>query len=154
MAKLNAEMKRVVSEQKLGFVATVDVDGAPNVSPKGTFLVLDDEHIMFGELRSPNTVRNIAERPRVEVNFVDPIIRKGIRIKGNAHFAASGCEEFVALEPRFREVWGDLCDKLGGIVIIKVDKAAPLSSPAYDVGATQEELKEQFLTFFTQLHSN
>ncbi|MCP5084222.1 MAG: pyridoxamine 5'-phosphate oxidase family protein [Alphaproteobacteria bacterium] len=147
-------MKQVIGEQKLGFVASVDADGGPNVSPKGTFLVLDDEHFMFGELRSPNTVRNIAERPKVEVNFVDPIIRKGIRVKGDAHFAPSGSEEFVELEPQFREVWGELCDILGGIVVIKVEKAAPLSSPAYDVGTTEEELKEQFLTYFTQLHSN
>ncbi len=54
MAKLTEGMKRVVSEQKLGFVATVGEDGLPNLSPKGTFLVLDDEHIVFAEIRSPN----------------------------------------------------------------------------------------------------
>lgn len=153
MACLSPQMKQVIAEQKLGFVGSVDADGAPNVSPKGTFLVLDDDHIMFGEIRSPNTLRNIAERPRVEVNFVDPIIRKGLRIKGTARFVAAGTEEFVATEPRFREVWGDLCDSLGGIVMIEVEKAAPLSSPAYDMGATEEELKAQYLAHFTQLHS-
>ena len=153
MARLSPQMKQVIAEQKLGFVGSVDADGAPNVSPKGTFLVLDDEHIMFGEIRSPNTLRNIAERPRVEVNFVDPIIRKGLRVKGAARFVASGSEEFEALEPQFRAVWGDLCDSLGGIVVIKVDKAAPLSSPAYDHGATEDALKAQYIAYFTQLHS-
>lgn len=153
MARLSPQMKQVIGQQKLGFVASVDADGVPNLSPKGTFLVLDDEHIMFGEIRSPNTLRNIAERPAVEVNFVDPIIRKGVRVKGAARFVASGTEEFVALEPQFREVWGELCDSLGGIVVIKVEKAAPLSSPAYDMGTTEEELKAQYLTYFTQLHS-
>ena len=33
---LTEEMKRVVLEQKLGFVATVCPDGTPNLSPKGT----------------------------------------------------------------------------------------------------------------------
>ncbi len=154
MASLSPQMKQVIAEQKLGFVASVDADGGPNVSPKGTFLVLDDEHIMFGEIRSPGTLRNIAERPKVDINFVDPIIRKGLRIKGTARFVASGSEEFVALEPRFREVWGELCDSLGGIVVVKVEKALPLSSPAYDMGTTEEELKAQYITYFTQLHSN
>ena len=51
MAKLTEDMKRVVSEQKLGFVATVSEDGTPKLSPKGTFIVLDDNHIVFGETR-------------------------------------------------------------------------------------------------------
>ncbi len=49
MAVLTDDMKRLVTEQKLGCVATVCPDGSPNLSPKGTFLVLDDDHIMFGE---------------------------------------------------------------------------------------------------------
>ena len=129
-------------------------DGAPNVSPKGTFLVHDDEHIMFGEIRSPNTLRNIAERPKVEVNFVDPIIRKGLRVKGSARLVAAGSEEFGTLVPAFREVWGALCDNFGGIVVIKVEKAAPLTSPAYDRGTSEEDLRAQFLTYFTELHGN
>ena len=42
MAVLSADMKRIVAEQKLGFVASVCADGSPNQSPKGTFLVHDD----------------------------------------------------------------------------------------------------------------
>lgn len=36
MARLTADMRRVVTEQRLGFVAPVSPDGAPNLSPKGT----------------------------------------------------------------------------------------------------------------------
>ncbi len=84
MAVLSEAMKRVVSEQKLGYVASVCADGTPNLSPKGTFLVLDDGHIMFGEIRSPGTVKNLATTPVVEVNFVDAFARKGFRAKGPA----------------------------------------------------------------------
>ena len=44
MAALSDEMKRVVERQRLGFVATVCPDGTPNLSPKGTLSVLDDDH--------------------------------------------------------------------------------------------------------------
>ena len=47
---LTPDMKRIVEEQRLGFVATAAADGTPNVSPKGTFIVLDDETI--GSARS------------------------------------------------------------------------------------------------------
>jgi hypothetical protein len=36
MPILTREMKQVLDEQRLGFVATVGPDGTPNLSPKGT----------------------------------------------------------------------------------------------------------------------
>ena len=79
---LTDEMKRVVERQRLGFVATVCADGTPNVSPKGTLRVLDDDHLMFADIRSPGTVANLRTNPSVEVNVVDPFVRKGYRFKG------------------------------------------------------------------------
>ena len=105
MGKMTEEMKRVVREQKLGFVATVSEDGTPNVAPKATFVVLDDDHLMFGDIRSPNTVRNVAHRPSMEVNFVDPFARKGFRAKGQASYLARGTPEFDELLPHFDQ-WG------------------------------------------------
>ena len=48
MGIVTAEARRVVDEQRLGFVATVNADGTPNLSPKGTVTVLDDDHLVFG----------------------------------------------------------------------------------------------------------
>ncbi len=59
MVVLTEDMKRVVREQRLGFAATVCPDGTPNLSPKGTTAVWDDEHLVFADLRSPQTVRNL-----------------------------------------------------------------------------------------------
>jgi uncharacterized protein len=44
MTILTDDMQRVVREQRLGFCATVCEDGSPNLSPKGSTYVLDDEH--------------------------------------------------------------------------------------------------------------
>src|SRR6476661_8464915 len=65
---LTDEMKRVVEKQRLGFVATVCADGTPNLSPKGTLRVLDDDHLMFADIRSPGTVANLRTNPSIEVN--------------------------------------------------------------------------------------
>lgn len=150
MGKLTDDMQRILAEQKLGFVATVNEDGTPNVSPKATFLVLDDEHIIFGEIRSPNTVRNLAARPALEVTFVDPFARKGFRAKGEAVFLARGTPEFDALFPRFAQ-WGELTERMNGIVKIHVDRALPVTSPAYDMGADENDLRQTWLKHFTEL---
>ena len=68
---LTPDMKRIIEEQRLGFVATAAADGTPNVSPKGTFVVLDDVTIAFGGIRSPGTIRNLRDNARIEVNFVE-----------------------------------------------------------------------------------
>ena len=82
---LDHDMKRVVEEQRLGYVATVGPDGTPNLSPKGTTAVWDDEHLVFAHLHSHQTVANIDGGNRtVEINVVDPIRRKGYRFRGAA----------------------------------------------------------------------
>jgi uncharacterized protein len=50
-------MKRIVDEQRVGFVATAAAGGTPTSRRKGTFVVLDDVTITFGEIRSPGTIR-------------------------------------------------------------------------------------------------
>ena len=153
MSKLTGYMKQVVSEQKLGFVATVSGDGTPNLSPKGTFLVLDDEHIMFGEIRSPNTVRNLADRPSMEVNFVDPFARKGFRARGRAELIARDTPEFEELLPRFAG-WGELTGRFNGIVKLRIEHAAVVTSPAYDMGATESELRATWQAYFADLQAS
>jgi predicted pyridoxine 5'-phosphate oxidase superfamily flavin-nucleotide-binding protein len=83
-------MKRVVREQRLGFVATVCPDGTPNLSPKGTTAAWGDDHLVFADIRSPGTVANLRRNPAVEVNVVDAILRKGYRFKGTAEILSEG----------------------------------------------------------------
>jgi predicted pyridoxine 5'-phosphate oxidase superfamily flavin-nucleotide-binding protein len=132
-------MRRVVTEQSLGFVATVCPDGTPNVSPKGTVAVWDDEHLVFLDLRSPGTMRNLASNPAVEVNVVDPIVRKGYRFKGTARVVSDGDELARILDWYARER-GSATDRVRAAVLIHVLEAALLTSPAYDRGATEEEV--------------
>ena len=90
MGPLTDDMKRIVEEQRLGFVATVCPDGTPNLSPKGTTAVWDDEHLVFANIRSAGTLANLRHNPSVEVNVVDPMARRGYRFKGVASILESG----------------------------------------------------------------
>src|SRR5690348_18502978 len=97
MAILTADMKRVVEEQKLGFVASVCPDGTPNLSPKGTTTVWDDDHLVFADICSPTTVANLRQNSAIEINVVDPIARKGYRFKGRAKIGRASCRERVQI---------------------------------------------------------
>lgn len=150
---LSADMVRVVREQRLGFVATVNADGTPNVSPKATFVVLDDATLGFGDIRSPGTIRNLKSNPAIEVNFVDPFVRKGYRFAGAATVIERGTTGFDELLGRFAEC-GITVARLRALVAIRVAKAMPLISPAYDRGVTEGELRRTFTTRFRQLQPN
>ena len=77
MGILTDDMKRVVSEQKLGFYATVCPDGSPNLSPKGSTGVWDDDHLFFAGICSPQTTANLRAGSSIAINVVDPFVRKG-----------------------------------------------------------------------------
>jgi predicted pyridoxine 5'-phosphate oxidase superfamily flavin-nucleotide-binding protein len=148
MGILTEDMKRVV-ERELGFVATVSSDGTPNLSPKGTIAVWDEDHLVFADIRSPRTVKNLRRNPSIEVNVVDQLIRKGYRFKGTATVHSGG--EIFERGLRFYEARGTIKarDRIRGIVIIAVERAAAVISPAYDLGATEDELRQQYLRRLT-----
>ena len=87
---LTDEMRRLIEEQRLCYVATADAVGAPNLSAKGTLVVWDANTLAFADIRSPRTVANLRVNPRIEVNVVDPIARKGYRFKGTAEAHTDG----------------------------------------------------------------
>jgi predicted pyridoxine 5'-phosphate oxidase superfamily flavin-nucleotide-binding protein len=138
MGILSADMQRVVSQQRLGFVATVGPDGMPNLSPKGTVDVWDDDHLWFADICSPQTTANIGRGSWVEVNVVDPFVRKGYRFKGPATVHEPGSAEFEAGTARMRAAGSALVDRVAGVVVIEVREAAAVVSPAYDDGTLTE----------------
>ena len=150
--KLPASAIKTIEMWRLGFVATVTAGGRPSVSPKGTFIVADDETIAFGEIRSPQTVANLTVNPELEVNFVDQFTRKGVRIRGQAEFLRPGSAAFTDLYPQFETIWGDLAKRINIIVKIPVDEAKPLSTPPYDDGATEDEFIALYKAKFAEMY--
>ena len=132
------DMKRLVTEQRLGFYATVCEDGTPNLSPKGSTYVLDDDHLLFADIRSPQTVANVRAGSQVEVNVVDPLVRKGYRFKGPATVHEPGSDRHEAGLALMRAAGSSLVDRVRAIVVVDVREARPIVSPAYDDGLLTE----------------
>jgi predicted pyridoxine 5'-phosphate oxidase superfamily flavin-nucleotide-binding protein len=152
---LTEDMKRVVNEQRLGFVATVCPDGTPNLSPKGTTAVWDDDHIVFADIRSPATVSNLRRNPATEINVVDPMVRKGYRFKGVASVLTEGTlfERILDFYRAERNL-DESRIKIRSFVLVKVEEALPVVSPAYDLGLSEEQVREKMQRYFDSLQRN
>jgi uncharacterized protein len=151
MPMLTDDMKRVIREQTLGFVATVCPDGTPNLSPKGTTTVWDDDHLVFADLASPGTMGNLRQNPSVEINVVDPVTRTGYRFKGRAeiHTRGSVFDEVVDFSRIDRRL---APPRVRGVAIVTVEETAPLVSPAYDAGLSRREIVERSLRRFERTY--
>lgn len=141
MATLGPEVERLIDEQRLCFVATVNEDGTPNLSLKGTIVVLDGEHLAFGDIRSPQTIQNLLARPGIEINVVDPLSRKGYRFRGVATVHDDG--------PRLEQLLAILrargtTNPIQAVVVVRVERAAPVLSPAYDDGTDEQAIRAQW----------
>jgi predicted pyridoxine 5'-phosphate oxidase superfamily flavin-nucleotide-binding protein len=141
MGLISADMKRVVEEQRLGFVATVCPDGTPNLSPKGTTAVWDADHLVFANIRSPGTLANLRQNANVEVNVVDPFVRKGYRFKGVASVLESGSlyDKVIAF---YKE--RGVANVIREVVMVRVQRVQPIDSPAYDLGLTEAEVRARW----------
>ena len=143
MVMLTEEMRRMVDDG-LGFVATINADGTPNLSPKGTLAVWDDDRLVFADIASPNTSANLERNGAVELNVVDPLIRRGYRFAGTAHVHRAGAIFDAGIE--FYERCGTVLagERIRAIVIVLVTSARPVRSPAYALGATEDELRSKY----------
>lgn len=148
MGILTEDMKRGV-ETQLGFIATVCPDGTANLSPKGTTAVWDDDHLVFAHIYSPGTVANLRSNPSIEINVVDQLVRKGYRFKGTAIVHTDG--DVFERGVRFYEARGTpkAQERIRAIVVVAVERALSVTSPAYDLGATEDELRELWLARLT-----
>lgn len=148
--KLTADMQRIIKEQRLGFVASVCEDGTPNLSPKGTTTVWDDEHIVFADICSPETITNIRHHSIVEINVVDPVSRKGYRFKGTATIHQQGAifEQGLAF---YRQ--RGTTSSIRSIVLVQVERALLLVSPAYDQGKTEAMIRASWLEYWNTLYN-
>lgn len=149
-AILTDDMQRLVREQKLAYVATVSPDGTPNLSPKGTTTVWDDRHLVFADIRSPQTVANLERNPAVEVNVVDPIARRGYRFKGSGRVVREG-DLFEAAMELFQRDLRDARGRVRSVVLIRVEQARRLTSPAYDLGLSEEQIVRTWTEYWERI---
>ena len=145
MIVISNKVRSFVNFQKLGYVATVSSDNSPNLSPKGTIIAIDESHLAFADIRSPQTIENLRHNSSIEINVVDPISRKGFRFKGDGKIISEGTQFSEILEQYKRN---GIKSKINAIVLVTVNKFSEVTSPSYDLGMTEDELVSKWKKYY------
>lgn len=111
--------------------------GSPSLSPKGSVRVYDDKHLIFMDIASPTTMENVRRDPRIEINSIDFIRRRGYRFKGTATLASAGHPAYEWLRAWLLDLHGPAYPAHEA-VLIRVERALPVLSPAYTFGDADE----------------
>jgi hypothetical protein len=145
---ITSEIKNFLKVQKLGYVATVSSDGLPNISPKGTIIAWSSEILAFADIRSPDTVKNLQNNPNVEINVIDPLLRKGYLFKGVCRMLNSG-DLYDKILNYYRD--NGITSPIGVIILVDVTDVSDVTSPLYDMGVSEDEIKSKWKNHFANL---
>ena len=129
MIEINADMEAIIKQAILSFVATVNEDGTPSLSPKASLTVTNGV-LYFADIASPGTIRNLRRNPAVEINVVDIFQRRGYRFKGRALILPPGDDEYSMIADWVRATNG-LEYPVDHVVKIETTSITPLLSPAH-----------------------
>ena len=145
---ITQEIKDFLDLQKLGYVATVNTVGKPNISPKGTIIGWTSEVLAFADIRSPDTIKNLQSNPNVEINVIDPLLRKGYLFKGQARIIKDDSlyEEILS---HYRKK--GIKSPINSIVLVDVSDVSEVTSPLYDMGISEQEIKLKWKKHFESL---
>ena len=87
--KIPAELQEFL-KGKQGWVATASKDGTPNVSIKGSLKLVDEEHLLFSDIFSLKTRKNLLENPRVAIMVYEEGSHRGYMFQGTAELLSNG----------------------------------------------------------------
>jgi len=123
-------------------VATVLPNGFAQVTPRGSMMVFDDEHLALWERGKGSTSENLDDRTKVTVFFRKPQLRElGILPRGGiARFY--GVATIYKSGPLYEEIWSRVIqpekdrdpEKKGYAVLIKIERAEDLGGAAIEGG--------------------
>ena len=145
---ITREIRDFLDLQKLGYVATVSPDGKPNLSPKGTIIGWTDNTLAFADIRSPDTMKNLQTNPFVEINVIDPLIRKGYLFEGKASIVSDSVL-FDEVLQHYRNK--GIKSQIQSIVLVDVTSVSEVTSPLYDMGISEDEIKSKWKKHFADL---
>lgn len=89
MKKISQQLQALLGKETC-LLATADATGKPNIAPKGSMMLIDDQTLGFAEIACRRTFENIKKNPSVEVLIGDLANKVGYRLEGQASFVTEG----------------------------------------------------------------
>lgn len=130
MPELDPEVVAALDGGVLGWLATADEHGLPNVSPKEVFAHLGGDRVAIAHIASPRSARNAVANPQGCFSVVDVFRQRGFKLTGPLHLHAPGDERFDEVAAPLRAMVGDRFT-LRGAFELTVTAVAPILAPSY-----------------------
>lgn len=127
---LTETVRDVARRSVLCWLATVDAQGQPNVSPKEVWAIADERHVVVANIASPVTARNIAQQAQVCLSFVDVFVQKGFKLTGLAREVRANSPEFANWASPLLTMVGQRFT-IHSVLVIEVQSAAAIVAPSY-----------------------
>ncbi len=127
---LSAAVHAAAQRSVLCWLATVDAQGQPNVSPKEVWALADDRHVVVANIASPASARNIAQQPKVCLSFVDVLVQKGFKLQGTARAVWPDDPDYSKWAAPLLVMTGDRFP-VRSVLLIAVQTVQPIVAPSY-----------------------
>jgi predicted pyridoxine 5'-phosphate oxidase superfamily flavin-nucleotide-binding protein len=93
-------------------------------------------------------MKNLKENPNVELNVIDPLLRKGFLFEGQARIIQDG-PLYDEILNHYRQ--NGIKSPINSIVLVSVSNVSDVTSPLYDMGISEDEIKSKWQKHFTSL---
>ena len=127
-------MKDMIKAQQssvLCWLATLDREGYPSVSPKEIFTIVDDQ-LLIADIHSLGSVKNIEAHPFVAVSFINVYAQKGYKVKGMARVYSVHDQEYRRLVMPLEEMTQGKYE-IRSIISVAIEKVSKIIAPSYIV---------------------
>jgi uncharacterized protein len=142
-------LRTAIETAVLCWLATVDADGQPNVSPKEIFCMgQTPNEILVAEIASPVSKRNISGNAKVCVSAIDIFAQKGIKAYGTAALIAPADPGFSAVVQPLARMAGPAFN-IRAVIRITVSRIAPIVAPSYILFPERTEDEQRRRAFET-----
>ena len=131
MIEITEQMKELVNRNHADgwdcTIGTVDKNGQPQLSVKGSVMVYDSETLAYWERAKRTALENVVENPKISVLYNNMTDRIRWRFYGMAEVYASGFvrEDVMSLTVDSELEWDP--EWLGVAVLVRVNKITELS---------------------------
>lgn len=122
--KLNSAMQAMLAEQTPILATVIKDSGMPNIGPKRSLRVYDDNHLIYNENTGGQTLENIQHGSKIAIAVIDRPKLDGYRFVGTPEVHYEG--EYFESAARYAEDNGMKTPKCA--VLIKVDDVFTLKS--------------------------
>lgn len=128
--KINDAVRSDIASSVLCWLATVDAEGMPNVTPKEMFASYGDDRLVIADIMSAGSVRNIVAHPKVCVSFIDVFRQRGFKITGTARIVSPEAPDFALLSAELARMAGPDFP-IRNVIEVTIARIGRIRAPSY-----------------------